>query len=82
MFPPDGLLRIWQLCEIIEKITNLQSCTICQWKGFWMIIYFVVGTGKYSLQPIVVDLNRENIRGFDVREFYVKLAEDLKRRGY
>ena len=30
----------------------------------------------------VVDLNRENIRGFDVREFYVKLAEDLKRRGY
>ena len=30
----------------------------------------------------VVDLNRENIRGFDVREFYVELAADLKRRGY
>jgi len=30
----------------------------------------------------VVDLNRENIRGFDVREFYVKLAADLKRWGY
>ena len=30
----------------------------------------------------VVDLNRENIRGFDVREFYVKLTADLKRRGY
>ena len=30
----------------------------------------------------VVDLNRENIRGFDVREFYVKLAAGLKRRGY
>ena len=30
----------------------------------------------------VVDLNRENIRGFDVREFYVKLAAELKRRGY
>ena len=30
----------------------------------------------------VIDLNRENIRGFDVREFYVKLAADLKRRGY
>jgi triacylglycerol lipase len=29
----------------------------------------------------VVDLNRENIQGFDVREFYVKLAADLKRRG-
>lgn len=30
----------------------------------------------------VVDLNRENIRGFDVREFYVNLVADLKRRGY
>jgi len=30
----------------------------------------------------VVDLNRENIPGFDVREFYVKLAADLKARGY
>lgn len=30
----------------------------------------------------VVDLNRENIRGFDVREFYVNLAADLKRRGF
>ena len=30
----------------------------------------------------VVDLNRENIPGFDVREFYVSLAADLKRRGF
>ena len=30
----------------------------------------------------VVDLNRENIRDFDVREFYVKLVADLKRRGF
>lgn len=30
----------------------------------------------------VVDLNRENIRDFDVREFYVNLTADLKRRGY
>ena len=30
----------------------------------------------------VVDLNRENIPGFDVREFYVNLAADLKKRGY
>ncbi len=29
----------------------------------------------------VIDLNRENIPGFDVREFYVQLAADLKRRG-
>ncbi len=30
----------------------------------------------------VVDLNRENIPGFDVREFYVNLVAGLKKRGY
>ena len=30
----------------------------------------------------VVDLNRQNIPGFDVREFYVNLVADLKKRGY
>lgn len=30
----------------------------------------------------MIDLNRENIHGFDVREFYVGLVADLKRRGY
>lgn len=29
----------------------------------------------------MIDLNRENIDGFDVREFYVKLVADLKSRG-
>ena len=29
----------------------------------------------------VIDLNRENISGFDVREFYVSLVGDLKTRG-
>lgn len=30
----------------------------------------------------MIDLNRENIKGFDVREFYVNLVSDLKSRGY
>lgn len=30
----------------------------------------------------VIDLNRENIKGFDVREFYVQLVKDLKDKGY
>ncbi len=29
----------------------------------------------------MVDLNRENIEGFDVREFYISLVSDLKNRG-
>lgn len=39
-------------------------------------------TGKRGLSHAdVIDLNCENIPGFDVREFYVKLASDLKNRG-
>ena len=30
----------------------------------------------------VIDLNREDIKGFDVREFYVELVADLKKRGF
>ena len=30
----------------------------------------------------IIDLNRENIKDFDVREFYVKLVSDLKSRGF
>jgi triacylglycerol lipase len=30
----------------------------------------------------IIDLNRENIREFDVREFYVNLVQDLKKRGF
>ena len=29
----------------------------------------------------MIDLNRENVEGFDVREFYVELVSDLKARG-
>ncbi len=30
----------------------------------------------------MIDLNRQNIRGFDVREFYVGLVQDLKKQGF
>lgn len=30
----------------------------------------------------MIDLNRQNIKGFDVREFYVELVKSLKGRGY
>ncbi len=30
----------------------------------------------------MIDLNREDIKGFDVREFYVQMVADLKKRGY
>lgn len=30
----------------------------------------------------MIDLNREDIKGFDVREFYVQMVNDLKEKGY
>ena len=30
----------------------------------------------------MIDLNRENIKGFDVREFYVQLVAGLKKMGF
>lgn len=30
----------------------------------------------------IIDLNRENIPGFDVREFYIKLVNELKEMGF
>ena len=30
----------------------------------------------------MIDLNRENIDGFDVREFYVQLVQELKSRDF
>ena len=30
----------------------------------------------------MVDLNREDINGFDVREFYVDLVNELKQKGF
>ncbi len=39
-------------------------------------------TGKRGITHAdVIDLNREDFKGFDVREFYVQLVADLKNRG-
>lgn len=44
---------------------------------------FLTVNGKRGISHAdVVDMNRENIDGFDVREFYVQLVADLKNRGF
>lgn len=40
-------------------------------------------TGKRGISHgDMIDLNRENIKDFDVREFYVQLVADLKKKGF
>lgn len=44
---------------------------------------FLTTSGKRGISHgDMIDLNRENIRDFDVREFYVGLVNGLKERGY
>lgn len=44
---------------------------------------FLTAKGKRGISHgDMIDLNRENFKGFDVREFYVNLVKDLKERGY
>ena len=43
---------------------------------------FLTTTGKRGISHgDVIDLNRENIPGFDVREWYIKLVSELKEKG-
>ena len=44
---------------------------------------YVVPKGKRGISHgDIIDLNRENIEGFDVREFYVNLVSKLKEKGF
>lgn len=52
--------------------------------ALWGNVYGIVrGNGKRGVSHgDMIDLNRENIREFDVREFYVNLVADLKKKGF
>ena len=44
---------------------------------------FIEPKGKRGITHAdVIDLNRENIKGFDVREFYVGLVSELREKGF
>ena len=45
-------------------------------------IYLTVPDGRGISHGDMIDLNRENIPGFDVREFYVGLVHNLKEMGF
>ncbi len=58
---------------------GLVSETSAEWGEAYT---FLTATGKRGISHgDVIDLNRTNIEGFDVREFYVELVAELKNRG-
>ena len=58
---------------------GLVSVTSAQWGEFRELI----STKRQGVSHgDMIDLMRRNIKGFDVSEFYVKLFEDLKNKGF
>lgn len=59
---------------------GLVALTSAEWGESFTPLY---PTGKRGITHAdVIDLNREDFKGFDVREFYVQVAAELKQRGY
>ena len=61
------------------KNDGLVSVSSCEWGGCHRLLEPTGGRG--ISHGDVIDLNRENIPGFDVREFYVELVSELKNKG-
>lgn len=59
---------------------GLVSVDSMKWGGNFTLL--TVPEGRGISHGDMIDLNRENISGFDVREFYVKLVHDLKEKGF
>jgi triacylglycerol lipase len=59
---------------------GLVSVESAKWGSNWRV---VTAQGSRGISHgDMIDLNRENIDGFDVREFYVDLVKELKAMGY
>ena len=70
----------WVLKALDAPNDGLVTVESATWTNFRGVI-----TNRY-LRGIshgdIIDLTREDYRGFDVKEFYVKLVEDLKLKGF
>lgn len=59
---------------------GLVALTSASWGERFTPVY---PTGKRGITHAdMIDLNREDIKGFDVREFYVQMVAELKQKGY
>ncbi len=79
---PPPLNLTYLLVKQYDKEANdgLVSLSSAQWTGF---LGNVTAPHKRGVSHgDIIDLMREDIDGFDVREFYVGLVRDLKERGF
>ena len=78
---PFPLNLAYILVRFFEKENDgLVSVESMKW-GSRFIMAFTPGHRGIS-HGDMIDLNRQNIRGFDVREFYVDIVRELKEKGF
>lgn len=61
------------------KNDGLVGADSFEWGNNYLLLDLPVNRGISHAD--MIDLNRENIKGFDVREFYVNLVNELKEKG-
>ncbi len=69
---------------LVKKYSGANDGLVAEPSFKWGSDYkFLKPSGKRGISHgDMIDLNRENIPDFDVREFYVQLVADLKNRGF
>lgn len=70
--------------ELVKYFDGPNDGLVAETSFSWGNSYrFITTAGKRGISHgDMIDLNRENIKDFDVREFYVKLVNDLKKSGF
>lgn len=71
-------------CRLVHYFDGVNDGLVGEPSFPWGESYrFLTAGGKRGISHgDMIDMNRENFDGFDVREFYVQLVHDLKKRGY
>lgn len=76
----DSRLDYWILKALDAPNDGLVTVESARWTGFRGVV-----TNSYMRgisHGDMIDLTREDYRGFDVMEFYVHLVEELKEKGF
>lgn len=71
-------------CRLVHYFDGMNDGLVGEKSFPWGERYqFLEARGKRGISHgDMIDMNRENFDGFDVREFYVQLVSDLKKRGF
>lgn len=80
----DGRFPLNFSYELVKYFDGANDGLVAENSFPWGSNYsFVTTKGRRGISHgDMIDLNRENISDFDVREFYVELVENLKKMGY